>query len=569
MRFFGKGSLRKRLRASGQALILIVLTFMGMLLFLGLMVDLGQIFLAKGYLRRAADAASLAAAAQFRENRTITEMEAAAREVSRMNGIDPTTIGIQTCKEGDPGPDTSLCPPAGKMPKKLVRVTIELDYPMTFLTLIDINSVHLKESSVSEAAAMDVVLVIDVSESMTWDNHPNPSKHGPEDPANPVYCNAYDTCEPFKHVKDAAVGFASEILNKPPGDEEDRLAVVTFATGWQAGELGTRVLPMTVNGWTNDISVALDPVTGIPGLKVYDPGVICPYGDWGCPDGPFCPADQDSIPASACIYYGNPEPSGKYNYYGLHCARTLDIETADGNNWSAKPEAISTCGTTNIGGGLRLAGEQFTYDKRPDALWVVVLLTDGAANATFGIGEDDGSGGFEILYPPLDPVDFIPNLPLGYCPSGDWVGRGTGEPNRQYCQDGDVDTTHSPKTDAMYDADDFARDQGKFVACWATNPAPSCGGQKGQGAVIFTIGLGDEILALDNDPFVPDRKPYGATLLRYLAAIGDDGDADTDPCALETDYSKGCGNYFYAAAGADLNKVFEMIYSRIFTRLTA
>jgi uncharacterized membrane protein len=90
MRFFNDWNLRRRLRASGQALILIVLTFMGLLLFLGLMVDLGQIFLAKGYLRRAADAGSLAAAAQFRENRGITEMRAAAEEVAHMNGIQPT-----------------------------------------------------------------------------------------------------------------------------------------------------------------------------------------------------------------------------------------------------------------------------------------------------------------------------------------------------------------------------------------------------------------------------------------------------------------------------------------------
>ncbi len=64
----------QRWKTSGQALILIILTFFGLLFFLGLMIDLGQIFLAKGYLRRAADAASLAAAAQFRENRTIDQM---------------------------------------------------------------------------------------------------------------------------------------------------------------------------------------------------------------------------------------------------------------------------------------------------------------------------------------------------------------------------------------------------------------------------------------------------------------------------------------------------------------
>jgi Flp pilus assembly protein TadG len=188
MRFFNDWNLRRRLRASGQALILIVLTFMGLLLFLGLMVDLGQIFLAKGYLRRAADAGSLAAAAQFRENRGITEMRAAAEEVAHMNGIQPTAIDVQTCKEGDPGPDTSLCAPsASVMPRKKVRVTVTMDYPLTFLALLNIYSVRLVETSVSEAAAMDVVMVIDVSESMTWDAPYGARRPYGTDPRDPMF----------------------------------------------------------------------------------------------------------------------------------------------------------------------------------------------------------------------------------------------------------------------------------------------------------------------------------------------------------------------------------------------
>ena len=143
-------------------------------------------------------------------------------------------------------------------------------------------------------------------------------------------------------------------------------------------------------------------------------------------------------------------------------------------------------------------------------------------------------------------------------------------PHRRYCQDGDVDEVHhwnSPVPND-YNADDFARDQAKYVACYATTPSASCFGIKGQGAVIFTIGLGNEILVMDNDT-INGTKPYGASLLRYIAAIGDDGDADTDMCESEPDYTKSCGNYFFAQGGADLNRVFELIYSRIFTRLTA
>jgi hypothetical protein len=469
------------------------------------------------------------------------------------------------------------------MPRKKVRVTVEIDYPLTFLALLNIYSVHLVETSVSEAAAMDVVLVIDVSESMTWDNPPNGSLEYADDPANPHYCNQTNTCEPFAHVKSAAASFVGKILDRASAaDEEDRIAIVTFANGWQQNELGT----MLAQTWTNDRAVALASVNN---LKVYDPGEtvgICPFGSWGCDgvtgpsalDGPSCPNTVDDIYTGACLFYSPPEydPGGKSFYHGLNCARMNDVDTNDGDHWNPDPSAISACNTTNIGGGLYYAGAQFGVEKRLDALWVVVLLTDGAANASFGTGEDLGTSPAGDLKFPGDisgPDQFIDHLPFGFCPDGTWVGK-PAEPFRQYCQDDNVDThrswnmeTHTPPPSG-YDADDFARDQAKYVACYGTSPAASCNGIKGQGAVIFTIGLGDEILSLDED-YVGGQKPYGASLLRYIAALGDDGDADTDMCETESDYSQSCGNYFFAQAGAQLDRVFELIYSRIFTRLTA
>jgi Flp pilus assembly protein TadG len=573
MRFFNDWNTRRQMRTRGQALILIVMTFMGLLLFLGLMVDLGQIFLAKGYLRRAADAGALAAAAQFRESRTIGEMTAAALEVAHINGLDPGMLMVQTCKEGTPGPDASLCPDAGDIPRKKVRVTIEIEYPLTFLSLLgpSFGSVDLTETSVSEAAAMDVVLVIDVSESMTWDNNPNPSKDYWEDPANPTYCNPNHLCEPFEHVKAAANDFIDKILDRPDhNDEEDRISIVTFANGWQDGGQGTMVA-MT---WTNENAVAKASVNN---LQVYDPGVICPFGEYGCPGGTNCPATVADIPVGACTYALDLNVgTGKRAYNRLSCARMADLDTNDGDHWAAKPEAISACNTTNIGGGLYYAGAQFGVEKRLDALWVVVMLTDGAANATFGVQEDiGGASASDLIFPvDIDPKsDIIDNFPFGFCPDGTWETTEDSNPlnpHKRYCQDDDVDVIHhwNDPAPANYNADDFARDQAKYVACYATTPAASCFGIKGQGAVIFTIGLGAEILVRDNDT-VGGTKPYGASLLRYIAALGDDGDSATDLCDTEPDYTLNCGNYFYAPGGGSLNKVFEQIYSRIYTRLTA
>jgi Flp pilus assembly protein TadG len=585
MRFFENWKTRRRIKSTGQALILIVLTFMGLLLFLGLMVDLGQIFLAKGYLRRAADAGALAAAAQFRENRGINEMQAAAEEVAHMNGIDPTSITVQTCKDGipdPPGADATLCPPnASVMPRKRVRVTVAMDYPLTFLSLLDIYSVHLVESSVSEAAAMDVVLVIDVSESMTWDAPPEADLPYGTDPRDPSVCNQDDSCHPFQEVKNAAASFAAEVLNKSWEEEEDRLAIVTFASGWQAAPLGTYVYL----NWTNK---SADAAAAINDLKVYDPGVVCPWeggGSDACAGagpvtvpGAWCPEHTDDIPVGMCLSY---DDNGYYHNFG--CPRYQGVQTIEDGYIDGEDNTISACLTTDIGGGLRVAGNQFAVEKRPDALWVVVMLTDGAANATLGTEEDILTGGdnTKILLPELsglDPMDIKDHYPFGFCPPGTYEAWGDTEgamdwqlPHRRFCQDADADgLVHSPMTSGNYDADDFARDQAKFVACAANNPSDSCFGQKGQGAIIFTIGLGKEILMNDDDPSGL-LKPYGGSLLRYIAAIGDDGNAVTpgDPCLSETDYTKSCGNYFYASAGADLERVFELIYSRIFTRLTA
>jgi Flp pilus assembly protein TadG len=538
----------QRWKTSGQALILIILTFFGLLFFLGLMIDLGQIFLAKGYLRRAADSASLAAAAQFRENRTITDMTNAADEVARMNGVAPSSITVDTCASMGYS-DAVLCPKPGDMPKKLVRVTIVMDYPMTFLVLLNIYTVQLVETSVSEAASLDVVLVIDTSESMAWDGA-DPVNPGDPSPKDPSYCNntTPSSCEPFEHVRAAAIDFTKQILDptltpaQAAAQEEDRVSIVTISNGWQGPPSGTYV----AQNWTNYYG---DAETTINNLKVYDPGI-----GWN---------ENDPMPDP--LQFGlyrmyTPPPDNTYqSMYCLHADYPDSVSAANGGFNSA-------CGTTNIGGALLLAGNQFAIQKRPQSLWVVVLLTDGAANTTFGTMSNlNGGSDMTIVLPGpggLDTSLLTNHLPLGFCPSDDWVGVG----NRVMCQDGTAGNRHL-FTNAEYDANDFAMDNGDYVACAPVNPVAGCA-TKGQGAIIFTIGLGKAIVDTKD---TTGTKPYGGVLLRYLAAVGDDGDPSTDLCAVPstaTDWTKSCGNYFYAQGGAGLEPIFQKIYSRIFTRLT-
>jgi hypothetical protein len=533
-------------RSRGQALIVIIAAFMGMLLFMGLMLDLGQLFLAKAYLRRTADAASLAAAGQFREGRTAADLIAAAEEVSHLNNIDPTRITVETCQTNPS--DADLCVLSGGIPRKLVRVSIEMRYPLTFLALINIKFVDLTESSISEAASLDLVLVLDVSESMTWD-------YPTGDPLrDPSICNTGhdvgDSCMPFYYVKQNAKDFVDQILGPDPTIEQDRVAIVTFANGWQAGTLGTYLAPLGPggHGWTRDKGEAL---TYIENLTVYDPNEVCTVPA-------AAPTDPEKV--SPCRYYMDsiviPE-----NFLGISCPQKILLGD----------EAVSACGTTNFGGGLFLAGNQFAVDKRLEALWVVVVLTDGAVNSTFTTDSKLGGATDDFVFPEIAQDDIAAHLPFGFCPDGTWWTPGesgdwsiVNSAHRMWCQDEDAESFHSPVTAIDYDAADFAHDQANFVACAARSPASGCNGIRGQGAVIFTIGLGNAILALDAD----QTAPYGGYLLRYVAAVGDDGDPDSDPCEGETDFSINCGNYYFSASGSGLAEVFDAIASRIFTRLT-
>jgi hypothetical protein len=99
----------------------------------------------------------------------------------------------------------------------------------------------------------------------------------------------------------------------------------------------------------------------------------------------------------------------------------------------------------------------------------------------------------------------------------------------------------NPTANALYDADDYARDMADFVAL-------------GQSALIYTIGFGT---ALDHgNPTSP-----GEQLLNYAADLGDDGKIDTPAGTLNSDY-------FYAHDATALAKIFQTISTRIATRLT-
>ncbi len=453
-------------------MVVLAFGFVAIVGFVGLASDTLLVIVGQARLVRAVDAASLAAATIYREGATLPEMKAMAVQFVSLNGADPASTKLATCEGDDPAGwySKNLCPGAQARRKVLVRA--EMPVGLAFLRLLGFSTVTLTAEATGEAASLDVMISLDRSESMARDTDLGPP--GPDDcdgdgpdadderdfdcdgikDTDPQECNPGDTCQPFRQVKDAAIGFVN-LLNP----NFDRVAVVFFDQEAQQG-----LTPMTA-----DMTAARNVIDN---MNVYSP--------------------------PACISYP-PDPS--------------------------------PCPSTNVGGGLLLSNNELTAGPqvRSDALWIVILLTDGAANTTNKIG-----GG---------PHQW-PNV---HCPPSTWAP--------PFCRDWDAATRHPGPTEPgydvnVYDADDWSRDSADFVAS--------------NEIVIFTIGLGDLLI---NNPSggTPDG---GEQLLRYIAAVGDDGIASTDPCLGEP-IGTNCGNYYFSPTAGDLGAIFSDIAERVLTRLVS
>lgn len=492
----------------GQVLILVALAFIGLLAIIGLAVDAGTLFIGMGQLRRGVDSAALAAAAQFREGRNINDLTASAQEFFQLNQGAPTVTGVtvETCAT-----TPSLCPTDKR---KYVRVTAQAQVQFSFLPVIGISKMTISSSAVAEAASLDVVLAIDTSDSMayetTWQNGTCKYDENGDPRSYDDLNQCIDECNhnnSCQPFKDVKNAAKSFIndLNTP----YDRVAIVTFS------QQTNLVLKLQA-----DKTVAKTAIDNLEVSNALVPGV------------------------GTCT-------------------------------WTTLGDDPSGCTNTSIGGGLMAAASAFTDPAgginavHEESLWVAILLTDGAANAS--------------IPNPADPS--IVNI---YCPPNTWDDL----PNTPFCRDASATTRHSllrgskdnPNNvydPGLYDADDFARDMADLVGCAAdaADAAPWCHdslsygtNQGGQGALIFTIGLGEDNML---------QNPYGdpqagEKLMRYAANVGYDGDPNPDPNpgsvppdpCLSYPAGRSCGNYYFSPTSSELSGIFEDIASRIFTRLT-
>jgi len=195
----------------GQALVILAIGFVGLLGFVGIVTDVSLLFIRYSTMRRAVDAASVAAAGQMRrvldtsptdgiaqdEAGSVANLSLAARQFIQVYGLNPTNVIVETCRaqqvrrdpidnslvvdrtgirlflaNGDPNPAANaedvarfseLCT---DLELKLVRVTAQIESPTIFMRLLGYDTITLTESSISQTAVIDVVLIMDVSESM-------------------------------------------------------------------------------------------------------------------------------------------------------------------------------------------------------------------------------------------------------------------------------------------------------------------------------------------------------------------------------------------------------------------
>lgn len=528
----------------GQAIILIAMGFILLLGFTGLVVDVARLFVARGSLRRAVDAAGLAAAAQFRQNATQDDIEQAAEQFIYAHGIVvdtqtfydlaviTSTIRVEICDPEATPNDLTLC--TQPLRRKLVRVKAEADVSMTFLQILGVRTTRIYAESLSEAAAVDVVLVIDASLSQAYDppsglvyanmlGYPdrtdlscNPPSLGAigQDYALTTFacakaCN--DTpahpCYPFRKVKDAAKDFIDNLYQG-----YDRVAVVSI------DRLPEVIIPLTL-----DLTAAKN---AIDTMRVTDylPG-------YGSNPGEPCP-----------FIISNPlDPT----YY---------------QPWK--------CTSSNMGRALLEAGAQFrTPPYRDDSLWVVITLGSGGADTT-------------DIFVTADSETQI----FGFCPLKSPYGKST----LPYCRDKQW-SVHNISTTAAYDAKDYAYDKATYLGLAPDKSMPGHVPGGGLGVAMFSIGLGKKVVCDGGDTgyngttspvtcnpapgnwFVdPDTGyPNGAeSLLRYIAYIGNTNDpAQPDPCAGRG-LGEQCGNYYFAPDADGLQAIFLAIAGKIFTRIS-
>jgi len=590
--------------------VIFAVTLLSLLFFAGLAIDAGSLYVTYGQLRRAIDGAAVAAANDYKAEYGMTlntdRMTKAALEILKLHDLDPAKMNmhIYICDSATKPADFAvLCPTSPtELKRKLVWVDATLEAPLYFLSLLGFNNVPLQSHTIAEAAPIDLVIIIDTSESMASETP------GYSTPYNPAGCIAANNCQPMQKAKEAAKGLIETLF---PG--YDQVAVIGYDVG---------VKPLASITMYNDLDLAKNAVDALQvhddppythiinrwnsvykgGVDLFGFNPVYPEdrdGD-GADDDSDDPMDPTDVAAECRTIsdtiaeelwddtlnlgldsLGGPCDNPYYldsYYWGLD--RDGDgIVTIKDENLTTKEQLFPTpecdistdpptCpkptwmymtpNSTCTGCGIRAGAQVLKRDGRPNAVWLMVVLSDGLVN---------------LSDTPASNPNIPSKFPLGYCTGGigsyNW-GFGCEDKRKdatlspRYCLDtnpatcppGSISALGDP---SLYSVYDYALDMIDYAALQkSTNPAE----ETGSDISIYAIGLGSA-------GSVPSGAsgPIGEYLLRYAAAVGDDGERTPDPCA-STPTKTSCGQYYYAPSGNQLGEIFNDISTRIYSRLT-
>jgi hypothetical protein len=614
----------------GQTWIIMAVAITALIILMGFAIDSAILFSNYTKLKRAVDAAAVAAANQYKvKNGKLTEtstfdvdllrtkMTEAANEMLVMHELDLTNINLHLYLCGDPNLQTLVpdfwakCPEGtGGAPRKLVYIQASEEAPTYFLHLIGINSIPITTNSISEAAPIDLVLLFDTSESM---GRQTPG-YIPGD-FDPTGCNSSNTCQPLKTAKDAALNLVNTLY-----DGYDRVAIVTFnqvaVTRWQ------------LDSSMDNVRAAIGAIPlhdDAPAAKLFSPWF---NGGNAGRYNPVNPEDRDGVGTDANPDVDNavstvctpatvdrlnvPLPVGYWidwdwkgtiptaNYSsGIPCDKPdqndafdwgpgatgvqdgmIDAsDVAKTNAWINDPAhmycktvaADGTCAvsvtlpmsilSTCTGCGIRVATANLVGSGRSNAVWVMVMLSDGVANLS----------DTPITFPEADGVGIPASYKNGFCGGSingalwnsacvkqDSPARWCVNPAvfpvlpGENCPPGSSYVNVLPVS-PPYSPEDYARDMTDRAALLHS---PNLKESLGSDMAIYTIGLGTAAAG-------------GEALMRYMADVGDDGVRNNSSiCTINTASYKECGQYYFTLDANKLGPIFDSIASRIYTKIT-
>lgn len=378
----------------GQSIIILAIAFIVLLGFVGLTTDVSLMFVRYATIRRAVDSASLAAATQMRQGTEEATVAIAAKQFVEFHGLDSVKVLVESCqtldrlKAGKTQEEEDLIAELCTADqRKLVKVTVQAESPTVFLKLLGWDNFTLQASALSETSALDVVLIMDVSESMlsetTYDDWAKigmgyafipPHVNGDIVPAKGVDGNAFWTNEMLGWQLSTTQGQA-EVNNRlwynfdpnGTGPEAPFATVVPDGSGnedpdYQVNvyDLGSLAAYDASEGFPADVSV-FEPREGCR-VRMYPAAdLIGPSGrpgrerrasDPADPDNPaFVPLDEMySSDLGETWNYSGGRFSGfvpTYDYYG--CCNDPGAHLSDA---SGEPVRDSATGYVQLNGGL-------------------------------------------------------------------------------------------------------------------------------------------------------------------------------------------------------------------------